>query len=71
MKIKRISAISGVERTKDIPVDPADWLKYQNGYEGIEDAMPYLTFEDRQFILSGIIPSEWVNVDKFISIESD
>lgn len=58
MKIRRISAITGVERTKDIPLNPDDWVKYKMGYN-LDDALPYLSDADRDFILSGITPEEW------------
>lgn len=59
MWIKRKSVISGVERTRSIPVNPDDMLAYQAGIGSIQDLMPYLTDNDREFILSGITPEEW------------
>jgi len=59
MIIKRTSACSGKVRTKDIPVDPHDWALYEAGVVSIHDVMPYLTDEDREFILSGIVAGEW------------
>ncbi len=59
MIIKRSSAYSGKVRQKNIPVDPQDWAMYQGGYASIHEVMPYLTTEDREFILSGMVPSEW------------
>lgn len=61
MIIKRKSAFSGVERSKDIPVDPKDYAEFEAGYGSIQELMPYLTDEDREFILSGITPQEWKN----------
>ena len=59
MKIRRKSVISGIERTMDIPVNPEDWVQYQMGFVSINDAMPYLTDSDREFIMSGITSDEW------------
>lgn len=59
MKVTRKSAISGKQRTKDIPVNPNDWIEYNMGYVSIDESMPYLTAEDREFILSGTTPDEW------------
>lgn len=59
MKIRRISAITGVERVKDIPLNPDDWIKYKMGYKNIDEALPYLSDEDRDFIISGITSDEW------------
>jgi hypothetical protein len=59
MLIKRKSVISGIERTRNIPVDPEDFAMWQKGYGAIQDLMPYLNDNDREFILSGITPGEW------------
>ena len=73
MWIKRKSAFSGVERTKDIPVNPEDYKMWEQGYSSIDDAMPYLNSEDREFILSGITPQEWKNAfsEEIMNIVSD
>ena len=59
MLIKRKSVLSGIERTKDIPIDPENYIEWQRGYASIDEAMPYLTSEDREFILPGMTPTEW------------
>lgn len=64
MKIKRTSIISGIERVKDIPVNPEDWVNYDMGYLSIDEAMPYLNDEDISFIISGITKDEWENAFK-------
>jgi hypothetical protein len=59
MYIKRKSVISGLEHTRNIPVNPDDYFAWNAGLGSIQDLMPYLNDEDREFILSGIIPEEW------------
>lgn len=59
MYIKRKSAISGIERTRSIPVNPDDYIMWQSGLGSIQDLMPYLNDNDREFILSGITKEEW------------
>lgn len=59
MEIKRKSVITGVERVREIPVDPEDFAFWKSGYASINEIMPYLNDEDRQFILSGITKEEW------------
>lgn len=59
MYIKRKSVISGIERTRSIPVNPDDYMLWQAGAGSIQDLMPYLTDEDSEFILSGITREEW------------
>lgn len=59
MYIKRKSVISGIERTRSIPVNLDDYMAWQAGLGNISDLMPYLTDTDREFILSGITEEEW------------
>ena len=62
MRITRKSIISGIERTRDIPVNPEDFITWEKGYGSIQELMPYLSDSDREFILSGITPSEWKTI---------
>ncbi|MFA7408394.1 MAG: hypothetical protein WCY93_11320 [Anaerolineaceae bacterium] len=59
MIIRRKSAISGKVHERMIPANPEDLLRWENGEDNIQALMPYLTAEDREFILTGITPEEW------------
>lgn len=59
MQITRKSVISGIQRTMDIPVNPEDFMAWQAGHGNIQDLMPYLSTDHREFILSGITADEW------------
>jgi hypothetical protein len=59
MQIRRTSIISGIERVRDIPVDPNDMMLYQLEMGSIQELMPYLTDDDREFIMTGITSEEW------------
>ena len=67
MRITRKSAISGIERTRDIPVNPEDYITWDKGYANIGEAMPYLSDSDKEFILSGILPGEWETVFTYMN----
>lgn len=58
MQITRISMLSRKERTKEINVTQAQLDKWMQGML-IQHAMPNLSDDDREFILSGITPDEW------------
>jgi hypothetical protein len=58
MKITRRSMITGVERTLEIDVTQEQLDAWSNG-AFIQDAMPNLSADDREFILSGITKAEW------------
>lgn len=62
MKIVRKSEISGVTRTKEIPVTEEQLRAYYDGGMLIQNAMPDVSADDREFIMTGITPKEWDTV---------
>ncbi len=59
MIIERKSVITGIVRKRDIPIRPRHMAEYEAGYGMLSDVAPYLSSEDREFILSGITGDEW------------
>ena len=60
MMITRTSPFTGITRTKDILVTEEQLARWQRG-ERIQNAMPYLSASDREFIMTGITDDEWDN----------
>jgi len=58
MMITRTSPFTGITRTKNILVTEEQLARWQGG-ERIQDAMPYLSASDREFIMTGITDDEW------------
>ena len=58
MQITRRSIITGIERTLDIQIAEDDYEKWNNGAL-IQNAAPYLSESDREFIMTGITTEEW------------
>jgi hypothetical protein len=58
MLIIRKSSISGNMNTMDIPISEDHLRLWQSG-QMIQDVMPNITADQREFILSGITPEEW------------
>ena len=61
MLITKQSALSGKTNTKDIMVTQEQIDAWKAGMM-IQDAMPSLNADDREFILTGITPEEWNGV---------
>lgn len=59
MLIERTSIITGEVRTRDIEVTQDQIDKWVAGEALIQDAMPNLSEDDREFILTGITSEEW------------
>lgn len=58
MKIKRQNPITGVTNELEINVTKEQIADWESGTL-IQKAMPNLTPEEREFIVSGILPEEW------------
>ena len=61
MLVKRTSRISGKPTTMEIDITVKQLLEWDNGAL-IQDAMPHLTPDEREFIKTGITPDEWNNM---------
>lgn len=58
MKIERISQLTGVRHAREIQVTLEQMNAWRRG-ELIQVAMPELSADDREFIMTGITPEEW------------
>jgi hypothetical protein len=58
MQITRTSLWSGMTRTLALDITPEQVALWQGGMV-IQQAMPQLSASDREFLLSGLIQSEW------------
>jgi len=58
MQISRKSLFSGITRTKELDITPAEWKDYESGTL-IQNAFPRLSADDREFIMTGAVPEEW------------
>ncbi len=62
MLITRTSLFTGVTRTIDIPVTQEQLDDWDNGVL-IQDAMPNLSSDQRDFIKTGITEDEWSYIE--------
>lgn len=58
MTITRKSPLTGITRTKEIDVTIDQILAWEMG-ELIQNAMPHLSADDREFVKTGITGEEW------------
>ena len=65
MKIQSTSAQSGITRTLDLDVTLEEYASWRGG-ELIQNAMPRLDADEREFIKTGITAEEW---EKMFSIQ--
>jgi len=58
MLIKTRSILTGITHTRDIDVTPEQIHEWENGGL-IQDVLPHLSPDDREFLMTGITPKEW------------
>ena len=58
MLITRKSLISGNINTMSLPITEEQYTAWEQGTL-VQDAMPHLTPDEREFVMSGITPTEW------------
>ena len=61
MKITRVSPFSNKKSTFEIDVTARQIASWERG-ELIQDAMPNLTPDEREFIKTGVTPDEWDDI---------
>lgn len=60
MIVVRKHPITGHEVTMDIPTLTSDqFIEYLSGEVAIQKVLPHLSDDEREFILSGMLPGEW------------
>lgn len=58
MKITRTSMFTGITRTLDLPITEEQLARW-NGGELIQNAMPELSADQREFVMTGVTAEEW------------
>ena len=61
MKITRTSRLTGKTSVMDLNLTQAELDAWVDGML-IQDAMPQLSAEEREFLMTGITPAEWDSV---------
>jgi len=57
--IDRVSPITGNTNSMFMLFDVADLIKWRDGRGLIQDCLPYLSADEREFLKTGIMPEEW------------
>ena len=65
MNITKISSLTGIEHTLNINITQDELLRVENRYnskELIQNIVPNLTMDEREFLMTGITNEEWIRV---------
>ena len=58
MLIKRVSPFTGIEHEMELDITEEHLRKWNKGMS-IQDAMPHLSADEREFLKTGIYKDEW------------
>lgn len=70
MLITKRSNWSGNINTREIPCTQEQWDAWCGG-EKIQDVMPNVSPEDREFLISGLTPEEWAVMEEELDDEDE
>ena len=58
VRVTKTSMLSGLQSSMDLPIRQGHIDRWLGGAL-IQDAMPHLSLDQREFLMSGITPAEW------------
>lgn len=58
MIVRKRSPITGKMNTLDLDITEEQWAAWQSGLY-VQNAMPHLTADEREFLISGCAPGEY------------
>lgn len=59
MLLKMRDPFTNCDNEVELDIEPADLAEYRSGSIMIQDAFPHLTNDEREFIMTGIMPESW------------
>jgi hypothetical protein len=59
MKVQRYSILSGNLNEMELNVTPQQMERFYGGRELTQNIFPNLNTEEREFLISGMLPNEW------------
>ena len=62
MKVTRLSEYSGKTHTMEMEVTPDQLRELQYGNQLIQNLLPHLTSDEREFLMTGITADEWFDM---------
>ena len=67
MIIEKTSIFTGTTHRREIPIKPEDYEAWTNASNNdpkrhIQNAAPYLSVDDREYMISGATPEEWAGM---------
>lgn len=61
MLITKVSELTNISRTREIQITEEQYQNWLQNREPIQNFFPFLSDDDREFLMTGITPEEWNN----------
>ena len=62
MKVTRKDPFTGITSTLELPITEAQLDQWRVGGRNIQDVMRHLSANQREFLMTGIMPNSWEDV---------
>ncbi len=59
MVITKTSILTGIEHTLEIDISEEEMNRITINQEHVQNVVPHLSADEREFLISGITPEEW------------
>ena len=59
MQVTKQSRISGNVSSMDLDITSEQFFRIESGIELIQNIVPHLSSDEREFLITGITPQEW------------
>lgn len=59
MKVTKLSPRTGELNSMELPMTPEQYARWQAGGQLIQNVLPQLSAEQREFLLTGYTPDDW------------
>ena len=61
-EIEKTSPVTGRLNIMEIEMNPNDYVRWKKGGVNIQEALPYLSIDEREFLITGLSPEDWENM---------
>ncbi len=62
MLVTRRDPLTGKENTLDLPITEVQIYNWRSGGRNIQAVMPHLSADQREFLMTGLMPDSWEDI---------
>ncbi len=62
MLVARVSPLTGVTNTIEIPINEGQYIAWFIGTTSVQQSFPWLSEDHCEFLMTGLTPEDWANI---------